>query len=232
MKKIGVVIFLALLLLSSPVYAKHLFILSGQSNMDFLPPEDVFIPAIQAKYGSGNVIIVKDAEPGKGIDLWNDGAWLWMRLVDSVTSATMGQQIHTVTFVWMQGESNSGLVASKIYEDKLLDLFSRVAALFPGAKPAYVLGRINDWYMYMGEPGWMTIREIQQRIGEMDRFHAWVNTDDLNGETDDVHMIGEHGYDILGARFAAAAISVTPKRFSLSLQMATRLSLAREAARD
>lgn len=225
----------ALLLFATPVCAKHLFILSGQSNMVLLPTEETFIPAIIAQYGRENVIIVKDAQSGKGIENWDKNAWLWLRLKASVNNVTKNKQIHTVTFIWMQGEANGGQIASKNYEEKLLDLFSRVDKLFPRAKSAYVLGRITDWDMRMGEPGWMKIREIQQRIGERDTVHAWVNTDDLNGPTNDIHMIGENGFNILGERFAAASIMVTDRlagKSPLSMQVATRLLLVHKIDLD
>jgi len=46
---------------------KHLFILSGQSNMVALDPKVSFTPAIIKEYGSANVIIVKNANSGQSI---------------------------------------------------------------------------------------------------------------------------------------------------------------------
>jgi len=48
----------------------HLFILSGQSNMEQLNPEDSFIPAVQAEFGAENVVVVKDAWGGQPIRRW------------------------------------------------------------------------------------------------------------------------------------------------------------------
>ena len=41
---------------------KHLFILSGQSNMDRLDPKVSFTPAVEAAFGKENVIVVKDSK--------------------------------------------------------------------------------------------------------------------------------------------------------------------------
>ena len=37
---------------------KHLFILSGQSNMQGLRPDESFTPAVESEFGEENVIIV------------------------------------------------------------------------------------------------------------------------------------------------------------------------------
>ena len=46
---------------------KHLFILSGQSNMVGLKPEESFTPIIEDEYGKENVIVVKNAYGGMTI---------------------------------------------------------------------------------------------------------------------------------------------------------------------
>ena len=50
--------------------AKHLFILSGQSNMAGLRPEESFTPAVEAAFGKDHVIVVKDAQGGQPIRRW------------------------------------------------------------------------------------------------------------------------------------------------------------------
>ena len=49
---------------------KHLFILSGQSNMQGLNPEESFTPAVENEFGKENVIIVKYALGGQPIRRW------------------------------------------------------------------------------------------------------------------------------------------------------------------
>ncbi|MEO1982682.1 MAG: hypothetical protein ABGZ24_19400 [Fuerstiella sp.] len=39
--------------------ALHLFIMSGQSNMAGLDPDESFTPAVQSAFGKENVIVVK-----------------------------------------------------------------------------------------------------------------------------------------------------------------------------
>lgn len=49
---------------------KHLFILSGQSNMAGLRPEESFTPAIEGEFVRENVIVIKDARGGQPIRRW------------------------------------------------------------------------------------------------------------------------------------------------------------------
>ena len=51
---------------------KHLFILSGQSNMAGMDPKLSFIPAVEEKFGKENVIVVKDAHGGRPIRDWSN----------------------------------------------------------------------------------------------------------------------------------------------------------------
>ena len=49
---------------------RHLFILSGQSNMAKFNEKTTFIPAVEAAFGRENVIVVKDAQGGQPIQRW------------------------------------------------------------------------------------------------------------------------------------------------------------------
>ena len=96
--------------------AHHLFILSGQSNMAGLRPEESFIPDVEEAFGKDHVIVVKDALGGQPIRRWYknweaaDGSRpestgdLYQRLMEKVQAVTVGKEIQTVTFIWMQGE--------------------------------------------------------------------------------------------------------------------------------
>jgi hypothetical protein len=53
--------------------AAHLFILSGQSNMDGLDPDESFTPMVEAEFGAERVIVVKDAHDGQPIRRWCGG---------------------------------------------------------------------------------------------------------------------------------------------------------------
>jgi hypothetical protein len=89
---------------------KHLFLLSGQSNMSRFQHKQFFIPAVQAAYGADKVIIIKNAQGGQPISKWYK-AWasskgekpketgqLYDSLIENVKEKTAGVQIKSVTF--------------------------------------------------------------------------------------------------------------------------------------
>ena len=99
--------------------AKHLFILSGQSNMAGLKPEESFLPTVEAAFGKNKVIVVKDAMGTQPIRRWYKD-WkpmqgdvpsaqpdLYDSLMKKVNSAITSQSIASVTFIWMQGERDA-----------------------------------------------------------------------------------------------------------------------------
>ena len=51
--------------------AKHLFILSGQSNMAGLDPKISFIPVAEEEFGHDNIIVIKDSQNGHPIRRWH-----------------------------------------------------------------------------------------------------------------------------------------------------------------
>ncbi|HSK13410.1 MAG TPA: sialate O-acetylesterase, partial [Phnomibacter sp.] len=98
---------------------KHLFILSGQSNMVGSRPEESFLPLLEHEFGKQNVIVVKDAMGSQPIRRWyknwnilkddttNTQPDLYDLQMKKVTVAIKGQNIRTVTFIWMQGERDA-----------------------------------------------------------------------------------------------------------------------------
>ena len=118
------------------VVGKHLFILSGQSNMVGLKPEESFTPIIEKKYGKEKIIIVKDAKGGQPIRRWynelefddnnlDDSIGnLYKSLIDKVRKAVINKKIKTITFIWMQGERDAREELADYYEKSLIGLLS------------------------------------------------------------------------------------------------------------
>ncbi|MCK5443803.1 MAG: hypothetical protein KAJ23_18105, partial [Maribacter sp.] len=98
---------------------KHLFILSGQSNMQGLRLEESFTPSLEAEFGAENIIVVKDAKGGQPIRRWyqnwrpllGDEPKAQPDLYDSLMAKTFPEieekKIASVTFIWMQGERDA-----------------------------------------------------------------------------------------------------------------------------
>ncbi len=218
-------------LLNADETGKHLFILSGQSNMVRLKEESTFIPSIEQEFGAGNVIIVKDAKGGQPIRRWYEG-WegpdnskqeigdLYDQLIKKVRSSIVGKEITTVTFLWMQGERDAGEPTGHLYRSSLEGLFRQLEEDLGRNDVNFVIGRLSDFGLdQTNRPYWTAIRKAQVELAETSSRIKWVDTDDLNdgankkGEQvhNDLHYT-KAGYDLFGRRLAEAAIHLVQQQ--------------------
>lgn len=210
---------------------KHLFILSGQSNMKLLTPEESFIPEIEAEFGIDNVIFVKDAEGGKPIRRWYK-KWkplkgselkaqpdLYDSLMNKVSTAIENKKIATITFVWMQGERDAKEKLGDVYKKSLIGLYNQLSDDLERKDVNFVIGRLSDFDMANKKyVHWTMIRDIQVNVAESNPRFDWINTDDLNDGVNrkgkkiknDLHMSTE-GYVSMGKRFADKSIQLIKK---------------------
>jgi len=210
---------------------KHLFILSGQSNMARFDPNPTFIPAVEAAFGKENVIVVKDAHAGQPIrrwyKKWDDAGEpaktppgdLYDPLIAKVRQAIKGEKIQTVTFLWMQGESDAVQGKAAKYEESLNGVIAQLETDLDWKEMHLVIGRLSDHAGKKPIPDWQRIRDIQVHMAETRPHSAWVDTDDLNDVkdatgkkiNDDLHYTKE-GYALFGKRLAEKAIAlIVPK---------------------
>ncbi len=207
---------------------KHLFMLSGQSNMAGLDPEISFIPAVESAFGKENVIIVKEARGGQPISRWYK-KWkspqgeapkivgdMYDRLLAKVKELDQTLQFKTITFVWMQGERDAREQYGDIYAASLQGLLAQLQSDFKRDDINFIIGRISDFDMQNKRyPHWTKIREAQVAFTKSYALAAWINTDDLNDGTnnkgaqikDDLHLSVD-GYRTLGQRFAEQAVKL------------------------
>ena len=222
-----------LLLALSPAHSaddgKHLFILSGQSNMAGMKPELSFTPTVTKAFGKDNIIVTKSAYSGASIRSWAKSnhefppptrgrvpkvrGHFYDTLIKGVKAAIKGQSVKTVTFVWMQGESDLNNTAYDIY---LKELIWQIQTDIDFKDINVVIGRISDCGLDRPKrlEGKKYIRKTQQEFAEAHPRGAWVDTDDLNDKKQadgtivhDLHYTSE-GYKILGQRFAEKSITL------------------------
>lgn len=232
MKHLCIATLVALIFVSSANAAgkeNHLFILSGQSNMAALDPEISFTPAVEAAFKKNNVIVVKYAKGGQPIRRWYK-KWkpargdapestgdLYDILMKKVNAQIKGKKFATVTFIWMQGESDAKK-EGKVYAASLKGLHEQLRKDIGRKDINFVIGRISDHDNKKKFPQWEIVRNAQVEFADASTRAAWVNTDDLNdGKNkkgkqikDDLHYSVE-GYRILGERFAEKAIELIKK---------------------
>ncbi len=208
---------------------KHLFILSGQSNMEGLEPNTSFTPTVKNVLGSDNILVVKDAKGGQPIRRWYKGVKLlnsdkgqpvgnlYDRLMTKVRLAIKPVTIRTITFVWMQGEEDAFEGHGEIYAVHLKGLIDQLKRDLGRDDINVVIGRLSDYGGLDSKRSahWTMIRNAQMAVATADARTVWVNTDDLNDGLNrngqeienDLHYSAA-GYAILGQRFANEAIQL------------------------
>lgn len=207
---------------------KHLFILSGQSNMTGTV-RDAFTKRVQERLGEENVVVVMRMKSGRGIRFWvaeygqphgrdlsdrkmTSNGQEYGPLIQAATAATKNQSFDTVGFIWMQGESDANNRLSEVYEQSFIKLTEQLESDLERDDLYYVIGRINDYAQSKPDnEHWRRVRECQVRLGKS-KGNAWVDTDDLNGGDADQPHGGIHfpreGAQILGQRFADKAMEL------------------------
>lgn len=221
---------------------KHLFILSGQSNMAGLDPSVSFTPTVEKEFGKQHVIVVKDAKGGEPIHRWfrnwkmegveapkSTGA-LYDRLMAKVGRAIDGKTLASITFVWMQGERDAREQWGSVYLHSLRGLVQQLSKDLGRDDINCVIGRLSDFDMSNERyPHWTLVRQAQVEFASTTDRCVWVDTDDLNDGLNgrgrpienDLHYAVK-GYESLGRRFAHKAIDLirNSRRPNIVLMMA------------
>lgn len=214
--------------------ARHLFILSGQSNMR-QPLPDSFRRCVEQVLGKDKVIVVMMGWPSQPIKNWykewtppqgmtdakpeNNGT-LYGRLLPAVQKAIKDKPIASVTYVWMQGEADARNGWGRVYEKSFLGVLDQFRQDLKIRDINFVIGRINDFWIDPDQfPDGNLVRSIQQKLGEEHANGDWVDTDDLNrgvnpwgGYSFDDGHFPPAGYRVMGQRFAKkACLLIDPK---------------------
>lgn len=217
---------------------KHVFILSGQSNMARLDPAETFSPAVARQFGNGNCIVIKQAAAGKPIRCWyrdwKPGKdWKPEKPDDSIAvqedysrslikqyhDAIKGQAVKSVTLIWMQGESDALERHGAVYEQSLKGFVAQMEKDLQRPDLNVVIGRISDYGSTQNMPQWELVRAAQVHFADSAPRCGWVDTDDLNDGIilngkliiNDLHYSAD-GYKTLGKRFAEKAVTLIHKR--------------------
>jgi hypothetical protein len=216
-----------------PVVAseQHLFILSGQSNMAGLKPQESFIPAVETAFGKEQVIVVHSAQGGQPIrrwyKQWKDAAGnmpekngdLYDVMMKKIQPAIAGKTLTSVTFLWMQGERDAKEQHGDVYKASFIGLIEQLKTDLPVKTINVVIGRLSDFDVQQKSyPHWNKMREVLVELATELPQAAWVDTDDLNDGVNrsgqainnDLHYSAE-GYVIFGQRLADKAIALIKK---------------------
>ena len=209
----------------------HLFILSGQSNMQGMNPNIGLMPEAKKLFENTEVKYIKVAKGGRPIRLWVE-EWnsiaekhklkarikkteFYKPILNEFSKVVQEfNQPQSITFCWMQGERDAKENLSAAYEDALNQLIKNLRRDFKRPDMNFVIGRISD-HIKETHKSWTDVRKAQIKVSKDDTLGAWVDCDDLNNMTgrdgkirDDLHYTKE-GYELLGRRFARQAKSLT-----------------------
>lgn len=221
-------VFIAPVFASEEKTGKHLFILSGQSNMTGAV-KAAFTAHVEEQYGEENSVVVMRMKSGRGIRFWvtdydqpadrgltekkmTSNGMEYKPLLETALAAVKAQSFDTVGFIWMQGESDANNRLSEVYEESFLKLVGQLRKDLKRVDLYYVIGRINDYAKSRPDNvHWKRVRETQIKLGKTPG-NAWIDTDDLNGgnadnSDGDIHFPRE-GALRLGRRFADKAIEM------------------------
>jgi hypothetical protein len=188
-----------------------------------LDPHQSFSPLITKAFKGEEIIVVKDALGGQPISRWckNPGSKhsgdLYDSLITKVKVATQAETLSTITFIWMQGETDAKGKSAYSYAENLRGLIGQLRRDLKRKDVNFVIGRLSDFSNEKTFPHWSIVRKAQVMVAESDPRGAWIDTDGLN-IPNDVHYTAE-GYRILGERFAIKATDIikrktTPKNLS------------------
>ena len=206
---------------------KHLFILSGQSNMARFKPDLWFTPGISEALGADKVIVSFHAQGGQPISKWykewksgkgetDPGAGkIYVAMMEATKAKMEGEKIRTVTFVWMQGDADSKAKNSDVYLASLNGLKKQLEQDLKRTDLNFIIGRLSDSGLYrrrdkkrIENPHWEEIRKAQQAFADASQRAVWIDTDDLNGEKNALHLTKPEGYETLGKRYVEAAVEL------------------------
>ena len=225
-------IFLAPVCAGEEKTGRHLFILSGQSNMTGAV-KAAFTAHVEEQYGEENSVVVMRMKSGRGIRFWvadydqpadrglnekkmTSNGMEYKPLLETALAAVKAQSFDTVGFIWMQGESDANNRLSEVYKESFLKLVGQLRKDLKREDLYCVIGRINDYARSRPDNvHWKRVRETQVKLGKTPG-NAWIDTDDLNGgdannPDGDIHF-SKDGAAKLGQRFAKKAIELISKR--------------------
>lgn len=165
--------------------------------------------------GTANIAVVKVAFFGSNLAVqWNPAATEGDRLYGIMhreLSAALellrdqGEEPVLAGIFWMQGEADAKESSqAQAYATNLASFVARVRQDFQAPIAPFILGRIGP---DAKNPNQDVVRQAQVKVaGEVPRM-AWVDTDDLDRDTDGVHLMAP-GVITLGERLAKAWIVV------------------------
>ena len=115
----------------------------------------------------------------------------------------------------MQGEADAKAGNGDVYLASLNGLKKQLEQDLKCTDINFIIGRLSDSGFYrrrdkkrLPAPQLEALRKAQESFANASDRAIWVNTDDLNGENNQLHYVKPEGYEKLGERYVEAAIKL------------------------
>ena len=220
-----VVVAAALISCMAVAEERHLFILSGQSNMQGLNEKTSVLPELKKLLPGADIQHVKYARGGQPIRKWvktwdqiarrhklgqqfRDPSEFYDIVLKQARSKIAEGKFNSVTFLWMQGERDAKTGLAAAYEESMRTLITSLRTDLGIPTMNFVIGRLCD---HLNHDQWNAVRDAQVKVANDDPRGAWADTDDTNDKErdgrkwNDLHYTKE-GYDLFGRRLARQAV--------------------------
>jgi Carbohydrate esterase, sialic acid-specific acetylesterase len=157
-----------------------------------------------------SVGLIPCAVGGTDIDKWQPGAYdsitkthPWDDMVKRATFAMQNGEIEGI--LWLQGEGDSNLDKSKLYEDKLLNLITRVRLVAGNKSTPFICGELGRFFVKKqqkdGNSGAAQVIKTTKKIMRKGTNTAFVSSKGLTDRGDKLHFDAKSCRE-LGKRFA------------------------------
>ncbi|HBM78331.1 MAG TPA: hypothetical protein DD438_09475 [Verrucomicrobiales bacterium] len=206
---------------------RHLFILSGQSNMQGLKENTSVLPELKKLLPGADIQHIKYARGGQPIRKWvktwdqiarkhqltqqfKDPSEFYDIVLKQAKAKIAEGKFDSITFLWMQGERDAKTGLAAAYEESMKTLIASLRRDLETPKMNFVIGRLCD---HLTHDQWNAVRNAQVKVANDDPRGAWADTDDTNdkernGKTwNDLHYTAK-GYELFGRRLARQAVKL------------------------
>ncbi len=206
---------------------RHLFLLSGQSNMAGLKEKTSVLPELKKLLPGADIQHVKFARGGQPIRKWvktwdeiakknkltqqfKDPAEFYDMVLKQAKASIAEGKPDSITFLWMQGERDGKTGLAAAYEESMRTLIASLRKDLAAPEMNFVIGRLCD---HLNHEQWNAVRDAQVKVATDDPRGAWADTDDTNDKErdgrkwNDLHYTQE-GYELFGRRLARQAVKL------------------------
>ncbi len=170
-----------------------------------------FAERVYSTRNKRNIGLIPCAVGGSGIDQWiagvrheQTGINPYDAMIERVRVAQQSGKIRAV--LWHQGESDSSLEKSEVYEEKLRQFFVKLRKDLKLKETPIIMGELGHFYIAKN-PTAVQINKAMIHLASTERYLYYVSSEGLKDKGDETHFDSASA-KILGERYAEKYLSV------------------------